>query len=307
MLYNTTTTTTGARPVTLKTPSKRRKTSWLPAFASTTSRGPTYNRRHGAANTRKTSTTRRDPTVCLTQTFQNLRDERATPLGDPARRDNNVIDNEIRQVNQELNAQQTLQDATTAEVRRAGELLGYFIMHATKPNSEPNNLLRRLQRTNIGWGMYRQFPHQYAARARVQQYTLLQSIMHPQPRRTETSQQQQFQKWIQDVSAYEMIHPVIDDTLKGQYSNKQLARTSTTASLIAGSTTSHLARSTTDTCASLVRPSATSTRTSTSSRTKRVKVRKEKEKEKRAKAKDTTTTRWGKTTPPKNKGDENNT
>ena len=43
----------------------------------------------------------------------------------------------------------------------------------------------------------------------------LQGIAHPQPRWTETSQQQQqFQKWIQDISAYEMIHPVIDDALK---------------------------------------------------------------------------------------------
>ena len=50
------------------------------------------------------------------------------------------------------------------------------------------------------WEMFRQLRHQYAAGARVQQYTLLQSIIHPQPRWTETSQQQQFQKWIQDSS-----------------------------------------------------------------------------------------------------------
>ena len=62
-------------------------------------------------------------------------------------------------------------------------------MHATKPGSEPNNLLRRLQRINIGWEMFRQLRHQYAAGARVQQYTLLQGIVHPQPRWTETSQQ----------------------------------------------------------------------------------------------------------------------
>ena len=40
------------------------------------------------------------------------------------------------------------------------------------------------------------------------------AIGHPQPRWTETSQQQQFQKWTQDISACEMIHPVIDDALK---------------------------------------------------------------------------------------------
>ena len=83
-----------------------------------------------------------------------------------------------------------------------------------KPGSEPNNLLRRFQRTNVGWETFRQLRHQYAAGARVQQYTLLQGIVHPQPRWTETSQQQQFQRWLQDISAYEMTHPVIDDALK---------------------------------------------------------------------------------------------
>ena len=62
-------------------------------------------------------------------------------------------------------------------------------MHSTRPNSAPSNLLRRLQRTNFDWEMYSQLRHQYAAGARVQQYTLLQSIVHPQPRWTETSQQ----------------------------------------------------------------------------------------------------------------------
>ena len=114
------------------------------------------------------------------------------------------------------NAQQVLQDATTTAARRAGELFGYLIMHATKPGSEPNNLLRQLQRTNIGWEMFRQLRHQYVAGARVQQYTLLQQIVQPQSRWTDTSQQQQqqFQKWIQNISAYEMTHPVIDDALK---------------------------------------------------------------------------------------------
>ena len=68
--------------------------------------------------------------------------------------------------------------------------------------------------TSVGKRTDGQLRHQYAARARVQLYTLLQSIVHPQPRWTETLQQQQLQKRIQDVSAYEMIHPAIDDALK---------------------------------------------------------------------------------------------
>ena len=91
---------------------------------------------------------------------------------------------------------------------------------------------------------HRQLRHQYAARACVQQYTLLQSIVHRQPRWTQTSQQQQSQKWIQDVSAYEMTHPVIDDALKVStvINNVDLYSNNTTS----GSTTSHMARSTTD-------------------------------------------------------------
>ena len=98
---------------------------------------------------------------------QALRTERELPQEE--RREHAAIQN----ANNDLNAQQALQDATTTAVtvRRAGELFGYLIMHATKPGSEPNNLLRRLQRTNIGWEMFRQLRHQYAAGARVQQYT----------------------------------------------------------------------------------------------------------------------------------------
>ena len=89
-----------------------------------------------------------------------------------------------------------------------------FLITSTKPKSELNNLLRRFQQTNIGWEVYRQLRHRYAAGTRVQQYALLQGTVHPQPQWTETSQQQQFQLWIQDVSAYEMIHPVFDDPFK---------------------------------------------------------------------------------------------
>ena len=39
-------------------------------------------------------------------------------------------------------------------------------------------------------------------------------ILNLDGQRQETSQQQQFQKWIQDLSAYEVMHHVVDDTLK---------------------------------------------------------------------------------------------
>ena len=150
--------------------------------------------------------------IRLRTRIQKRQDERALPLAE--RREHGIIDPEIQQATNDLNAQQVLQDATTTAVPRAGELFGYLITHATKAGSEPNNLLRRLQRTNIGWEIFRQFRYQYAAGARVQRYALLQGIVHPQPRLTETSQQQQSQNWIQDISAYEMTHPAIDDALK---------------------------------------------------------------------------------------------
>ena len=58
--------------------------------------------------------------VRLTQARQDLRDERALPPGDAGRRENAVIDAEMQQITNGLNAQQVLQDATTAGVRRAG-------------------------------------------------------------------------------------------------------------------------------------------------------------------------------------------
>ena len=43
--------------------------------------------------------------VRLTQAHQDLRDERALPPGDPQRRENGVIDGEIQQITNNLNAQ----------------------------------------------------------------------------------------------------------------------------------------------------------------------------------------------------------
>ena len=144
--------------------------------------------------------------VHLTQARQDLRDEQALPPADAQRRDDALITRDLQQVQRDLDARNVLQDATTAAVRRAGELLGYLIMHSTKPNSESNNLLCRLQRTNIGWEMLRQLRHQYAAGARVQHYTFTKHCTS-----TTSMDRDITTVAIQDVSAYKMIHPVIDD------------------------------------------------------------------------------------------------
>ena len=60
---------------------------------------------------------------------QELEDEFALPPAE--RQDLAVIDPEIQQVTNDISAQQVLQDATTTQVRRAGELFGYLIMHGT--------------------------------------------------------------------------------------------------------------------------------------------------------------------------------
>ena len=65
--------------------------------------------------------------------IQALQAERELPQDD--RREHAVIDGDIQNANNDLNAQQALQDATTAAVRRAGEPFGDLIMHATKPGS----------------------------------------------------------------------------------------------------------------------------------------------------------------------------
>ena len=78
--------------------------------------------------------------VRLRAARQELREERSLPPAD--RQDLGVTDGEIQQATNNIDAQQLLQNAATTAVRRAGELFGSLIMHATKPGSEPNNLLR---------------------------------------------------------------------------------------------------------------------------------------------------------------------
>ena len=181
----------------------------------------------------------------LSQARQDLRDERTTLQGDPARRDNAVIDQDLQQAQRDLDAQQVLQDATTG-VRRAGELPGYYlIIHSTNLTANQTTYFVDFRGQKSVGKCIDQLRHQYSAAARAQPFALLQSIVHPQPRWTEISQQQQFQKWIQDVSAYEMIHPVIDDTLQVSTAIYNLLGPLRQHPLLQVFTTSCLARSTT--------------------------------------------------------------
>ena len=71
----------------------------------------------------------------LTQARQDLRDEQALLPADTARREDAFAARDLQQTQRDLDAQNVLQDATATAVCRAGELLGYLIVHSTKPNS----------------------------------------------------------------------------------------------------------------------------------------------------------------------------
>ena len=211
VLYNTTTTMTGAHPVTSETTTKTRMTSWPLPFTSTTSTSSmesatcsTYHNHdykhlqslmvlhvhslHGLMNFEHTSTSVglsistswTSPTMRRNLLQQTSWCSRHRQGSDSIQRLYGLHKHVRTSETEDLDAQRVLQDARIAGVSRAGKLLGYLIVHATEPNSKPNNLLRRLQRTNVGWGVFRQLRRQYAAGARVQQYALLQSIVHPQ-------------------------------------------------------------------------------------------------------------------------------
>ena len=141
----------------------------------------------------------------------------------------------------DLNDQQRLYDNTTAG-RCARELLGNLIVHSTKPNSEPSNLLRRLQRTNIAWEMYRQLLHQIAAACRssctaVQLVTKHCAFATEMDRdiTTTVSKMDMRRLSIRDDTSCHRRYP------QGEYSDKQPPWPGTTTSTTSGSTTSYLA------------------------------------------------------------------
>ena len=200
-------------------------------------------------DTSRTSTTWRD-LHDLRQALQEPQDERATASGWSEHVEmTTLIDSEIRQVTRDLIAQRALQDATTTAAHRAGELLvtSSCILQSPTANQTTIYFVDFKEQTSVGrcfdnWDINMWQPNS----ARVQQYTLYRALVHPQPRWTETSQQQQFQIWIQDVSALRNDTSCHRRCLEGQYSNQQLAWTYTATSSTTGATTSYLARSTTD-------------------------------------------------------------
>ena len=100
------------------------------------------------------------------------------------------INNSSAQTQSDVNHQQRQYDITTNAVHCCGELLGHLTTHSAKPNSEsrPTSFVvssrpmlagRRTDNLDI---------------STLQELgTTAQSIVHPQPRWTETTQQQQFQ------------------------------------------------------------------------------------------------------------------
>ena len=150
-----TTTTPVAHLVTSNTTSSRKRISWLLVFASTT------------------STSRMESATC--STYLNL-----------------VYRHLPSSMVQHLHSQNGLVNFEPTSTSANSSTSTSCTSLTTLNNlSQQTSRSSHLQRTNIGWEMCRHLRHQYAAGARVQQCTLLQSIVHPQRRWTKTSQPMQ--------------------------------------------------------------------------------------------------------------------
>ena len=75
--------------------------------------------------------------------------------------------------------------------------LSYVLVHSTKPNSEANNHIRQLQRSENAVEIWRQFRQRLSGGQRAQKLHLLQRVMNP--KWTDAQQGHQFSQWIIDI------------------------------------------------------------------------------------------------------------
>ena len=122
--------------------------------------------------------------------------------GQPARRTAAVINADINNVNGQRDALIAQRNTIKRDITRASQYLTYIMVHTTKPNSEVNNLVRQLQRSENGFEIWRQLRQRFSGGQRAQQLQLLQRIMNP--KWTEQQQAQQFSQWLVDISRYEL-------------------------------------------------------------------------------------------------------
>ena len=122
--------------------------------------------------------------------------------GQPARRTAAVINADINNVNGQRDALIAQRNTIKRDITRASQYLTYIMVHTTKPNSEVNNLVRQLQRSENGFEIWRQLRQRFSGGQRAQQLQLLQRIMNP--KWTEPQQAQQFSQWLVDISRYEL-------------------------------------------------------------------------------------------------------
>ena len=122
--------------------------------------------------------------------------------GQPARRTAALINADITNVNGQRDALVAQRNTIKRDITRASQYLTYIMVHTTKPNSEVNNLVRQLQRSENGFEIWRQLRQRFSGGQRAQQLQLLQRIMNP--KWTEPQQAQQFSQWLVDISRYEL-------------------------------------------------------------------------------------------------------
>ena len=122
--------------------------------------------------------------------------------GQPARRAATAINTDIANVNGQRDALIAQRNTIKRDITRASQYLTYIMVHATKPNSEVNNMVRQLQGSENGFEIWRQLRQRFSGGQRAQQLQLLQRIMNP--KWTEAQQGQQFNQWLIDISRYEL-------------------------------------------------------------------------------------------------------
>ena len=129
--------------------------------------------------------------------------QRDQPIADgQPRRAAAAINTDIANVNGQRDALIAQRNTIKRDITRASQYLTYIMVHTTKPNSEVNNMVRQLQRSENGFEIWRQLRQRFSGGQRAQQLQLPQRIMNP--KWTEAQQGQQFNQWLIDISRYEL-------------------------------------------------------------------------------------------------------
>ena len=130
----------------------------------------------------------------------------------PADRDDDTINGEIDVLETANTTAQTTLAGHRFNIEKAASYLLYILLHSTKPGSEINSHIRRLGRSTHGFEAWRLLRLRFSGGHQLQSYSLLQNILSP--KWTESSQQDRFREWLENISRYEAEAADIADNLK---------------------------------------------------------------------------------------------